>query len=81
MDLSELSGDERIIAEHAVLAYQAIRQAAREAKHGQGMAATEQAVNVKGLEILRKMFELSVSEHAEAQKKGSAAKSAHATTR
>ena len=81
MDLSELSGDERIIAEHAVLAYQAIRQATREAKHGQGMAATEQAVNAKGLEVLRKMFELSVSEHSEAQKKGSAAKSVRATTR
>jgi hypothetical protein len=80
MDLSELSGDERIIAEHAVLAYQAIRQATREAKHGQGMAAAEQAVNAKGLETLRKMFELSVSEHAEAQKKGSAAKCVHAAT-
>ena len=81
MDLSGLSGDERIIAEHAVLAYQAIRQATREAKHGQGMATTEQAVNAKGLEVLKKMFELSVSEHAEAQKKGSAAKSVRATTR
>jgi hypothetical protein len=81
MDLSELNGDERIIAEHAVLAYQAIRHATREAKHGQGMVAAEQAVNAKGLEVLKKMFELSVSEHAEAQKKGSAAKSVRATTR
>lgn len=81
MDLSELSGDERIIAEHAVLTYQAIRQATREAKHGQGMAAAEQAVNARGLETLKKMLELSVSEHSEAQKKGSAAKSVPATTR
>jgi hypothetical protein len=44
------------------------------------MAAAEQAVNAKGLETLRKMFELSVSEHAEAQKKGSAAKCVHAAT-
>jgi hypothetical protein len=81
MDLSELSGDERIVAEHAVLAYQAIRQSTREARHGQGMAAAEQAVNSKGLEVLKKMLELSVSEHSEAQKKGSAAKSVRAATR
>jgi hypothetical protein len=81
MDLSELDGDERIVAEHAVLAYQAIRQATRQAKHGQGMAAAEQAVNARGLDVLRKMFQMSVSEHAEAQKKGSAAKSARAETR
>jgi hypothetical protein len=64
-----------------VLAYQAIRQATRQAKHGQGMAAAEQAVNARGLDVLRKMFQMSVSEHAEAQKKGSAAKSARAETR
>ena len=81
MDLSELTGDERLIAEHAVLAYQAIRQVARDARPGQGMAAVEQAVNRRGLETLRKMFELSVSEHSEAQKKGSPAKSARAATR
>jgi len=80
MNLNELDGDERIIAEHAVLAYQAIRQATRHAKHGQGMAAAEQAVNARGLEVLRKMFQMSVSEHAEAQKKGSAGKSARAET-
>ncbi len=73
MDLNELSGDERIIAEHAVLSYQAVRQATREAKHGHGMAAAEQAATARGLETLRKMVELSVSEQAEAQKKGPAA--------
>jgi hypothetical protein len=81
MDLSELTGDERIVAEHAVLTFQAIRQATRDAKHGQGMAAAEEAVKAKGLETLRKMFQLSVSEHAEAQKKGSAAKFARVATR
>ncbi len=48
MDLAELTGDQRIIAEHAVLAFQAIRQAARDAKHGQGMATVEQAASVRG---------------------------------
>jgi hypothetical protein len=81
MNLSELSGDERIIAEHAVLAYQAIREATRQAKHGQGMAVAEEATTARGLEVLRKMLQLSVSEHPEAQKKGSAAKSVRATTR
>ena len=81
MDLNELTGDERIIAEHAVLSYQAIRQATREAKPGEGMAVTEHAVTIKGMETLRKMFELSVSEHDEAQKKGSVAKSVRAATR
>jgi hypothetical protein len=81
MDLNELSGDERIIAEHAVLSYQAIKQATREAKHGQGMVAAEQAATARGLETLRKMVELSVSEQAEAQKKGPAAKSVRAATR
>ena len=70
MDLTELTGDERIIAEHAVLAYQAVRQATRDAKHGQGMAVAEAAVTARGLETLRKMFELSVSEQPEAQKRG-----------
>ena len=81
MNLSELSGDERIIAEHAVLAFQAVKQATQEAKHGQGMAVAEQAVTNKGLEVLRKMLELSVSEQPEAQKKGSAAKCVRAATR
>jgi hypothetical protein len=81
MDLNELTGDERIIAEHAVLAFQAIKQAALDAPPGQGMAATEEAVNARGLETLRKMFQLSVSGQAEAQKKGSAVKSARAATR
>lgn len=81
MDLSELTGDERIIAEHAVLTYREVRQATQAAAPGQGMAATESMLNARGLETLRKMFELSVSEHAEAQKKGSAAKYVRAATR
>jgi hypothetical protein len=81
MNLSELTGDERIIAEHAVLAFQAVQQATRGAKHGQGMAVAEQAVTGHGLQVLRKMFELSVSEQPEAQKKGPAANSARAATR
>jgi hypothetical protein len=81
MDLSELTGDERIVAEHSVLAYRAIRQSTGNAPPGQGMAMAEEAVNARGLEVLRKMLVLSVSEHAEAQKKGSAEKCVPAAIR
>ncbi len=81
MDLSNLTGDERLIAEQAVLAYQAARQAGKDAPHGQGMELVEQTVRQRGFEVLRRMVELSVSEHAGAQKKGSAAKSVRAGTR
>ena len=81
MDLSELSGNERIIAEHAVTVYEAVRKAAEAAPAGQGMARIEQVVRAKGFETLRRMIELSASEHSEAQKKGSAAKSVRAATR
>lgn len=81
MDLSELSGNERIMAEHAVLAYQAVRQAALSAPQGEGMAAIERVVQERGFQTLRRMIELSASEHSEAQKKGFAAKCAPAATR
>ncbi len=81
MNLNELSENERIIAEHAVLAYQAVKQAANDAPHGQGMARMEEVVTDKGFETLRKMLALSASDHSEAQKKGSAAKRVGATTR
>jgi len=81
MDLSKLTENERLVAEQAILAYQAVRQAAQSAPHGQGMAMMEQAVTEKGFETLRKMLALSASEHSEAQKKGSAAKPARAATR
>jgi hypothetical protein len=81
MDLNELTGNERLIAEQAVLAYQAVKEAVKNAPHGHGMEMIEQAVTEKGFETLRKMIELGASEHSEAQKKGSAAKRAGATTR
>jgi hypothetical protein len=45
------------------------------------MAVMEQVVTEKGFETIRKMLELSASEHPEAQKKGPAAKPVRATTR
>ena len=81
MDMNNLSADERMIAEQAVLAFQASLAAARGAEHGHGMEVTEKAVLEKGYEVMRKMLELSVSEQAEAQKKGSPANRAGATGR
>jgi hypothetical protein len=81
MGLSELTGNERIIAEHAVAVYQAVRQAAGAAPPGQGMARIEQVVQERGFETLRRMIELGASEHPEAQKKGSAAKRVRAARR
>jgi hypothetical protein len=80
MDLNELTGNERIIAEHAVMSYRDVAKATQNAPAGQGMAAIEQVVLEKGFETLRKMLELGASEHPEAQKKGSAANPVRATT-
>jgi hypothetical protein len=80
VDLSELTGNERIIAEHAVLSYREVARATREAPPGRGMAAIEQAVLDQGFQTLRKMIELGASEHPEAQKGGPAAKPAGAAT-
>jgi hypothetical protein len=81
MDLSELTGNERLIAEQAVLAYQAVRQATANAPEGQGLECIEQVVRDKGFEMLRRMIELGASEHPEAQKKGSAAQRVPVGTR
>lgn len=69
MNLTELTENERLVAEQAVLAYQATRQAAQIAPMGQGMATIEQVVRDKGFEVLRRMIELGASEHPEAQKR------------
>lgn len=81
MDLSDLTGNERIVAEHAVLLYQDVVKAAKGAAHGHGMAMIEQVVREKGPDVLRRMIELSASDHPEAQKKGPAVNRARAATR
>jgi hypothetical protein len=81
MDWSKLTDNERLIAEQAVLAYQAVREAVAKARPGQGMTAMEQVVQEKGFQTLRRMIELGASEHPEAQKKGSAVRRARAATR
>jgi hypothetical protein len=70
MDWDSLSDDERLVAEQAVAAYRAVKQAGKAAPHGQGMARIEQAVHKEGFQVLRQIVQLSASEHAEAQKRG-----------
>lgn len=73
MDWDSLSGNERLVAEQAVAAYRALAAAGKAAPHGRGLAEIEQAVHREGFGVLRRMVELSASEHAEAQKRGPAA--------
>lgn len=50
MDLNDLTGNERLVAEQAVLAYRAMKQAGASAPQGQGMAALERVATGDGLE-------------------------------
>lgn len=73
MNWDSLSDNERLVAEQAVAAYRSLKAASQAAPHGSGMACIEEAVHKEGFDVLRQMVQLSASEHAEAQKKGSAA--------
>lgn len=72
MDFDELTAEQRLVAEQAVLTFQALQQAARDAPSGQGMARVESALHDKGFDHLREMLRLAVSAHEEAQKGGPA---------
>jgi hypothetical protein len=79
MDMNQLTDDERMIAEQAVAAFQAVRAAGRGAQFGHGVTAMELVIHEKGKEVLRKMLELGASDHAEAKKKAMAASHAPAS--
>ncbi len=81
MDLGDLSGNERLVAEQSVLAYRAMVRAGAAAPPGRGMAALEGVAVADGYESVRRMVELSAAEHAEAQKGGPAAGRARAPSR
>ena len=81
MNWDSLSDNERVVAEQAIAAYRTVRAAGRAAAHGKGMARIEEAVHQEGFEVLRRIVQLSASEHAEAQKKGPAAGRASAAGR
>ena len=70
MSLECCDENERLVAEQAVLAYREVYKAMQTAPHGQGLACTEAAVVMQGREQQRRMLELILGGHAEAQKKG-----------
>jgi hypothetical protein len=72
MDLSALSGSERLVAEQAVLTLRALEQAAATAPYGKGLATLEAVIHDKGFEHLRNMLSVASASRPEAQKKGSA---------
>jgi hypothetical protein len=80
MDMNQLTDDERMIAEQAVAAFQAVRAAGRGAQFGHGLTAMELVIHEKGKEVLRSMLELGASDHAESKKKAIAARRAPAST-
>ena len=69
---------ERLIAEHAVLAYREVEAAGDRAVFGQGLAALEDAVLEQGRQQQRRVLELALRSRAEAQKKGAVANGAAA---
>lgn len=70
MSAGYVDENERLVAEQAVLAYREVKKAMEAAPYGQGMACTEGAVLVQGREQQRRMLELILGGHPEAQKKG-----------
>jgi hypothetical protein len=70
MSLEYGDENERLVAEQAVLAYREVYRAMQAAPHGQGLACTEAAVLMQGREQQRRMLELILGGHPEAQKKG-----------
>jgi hypothetical protein len=72
MDFDKLTAEQRLVAEQAVLTFQALERAARDAPQGQGMAKVESALHEKGFEHLRQMLKLAVGAHEGAQKGGPA---------
>ena len=70
MSLEFCDENERLVAEQAVLAYREVFKAMQCAPHGQGLACTEAAVLRQGREQQRKVLELLLGGHPEAQKKG-----------
>jgi hypothetical protein len=73
----QLSAEERLLAEQAVLQYRALRKACAEAPHGKVLGIAERMAANQGREITRRTLETALQqEAAEAEKKGAQAESA-----
>ena len=62
MNWDELSAEERLLAEQAVLNRRALRKACREAPDGKVLAVAEQLAMEQGRELIRSMLEASLQE-------------------
>ncbi len=71
MEWSELSAEERLVAEQAVMNLRALNKACREAKSGTVLSVAEALAVQQGREATRHMLETSLNaEGREVQKKG-----------
>lgn len=71
MNWDELSAEERLLAEQAVLNFRALNQACRAAPDGKVLAVAEQLAMEQGREFIRRTLETCLElEGREAEKKG-----------
>ena len=78
MESKDMTSEERLVAEQAVLTLRALKSAAATAPMGQGMSVLEAVIHDKGQEHLRHMMSLAAASRPEAQKRGSASRLAPA---
>lgn len=82
LDLDDLSPQERLLAEHAVLQYRALRAACSEAPNGKVLGVAERIAVDQGRELTRRTLETALQEEAaEAEKKGAPAEAARTVAR
>jgi len=78
----QLSAEERLLAEQAVLQYRALRTACAEAPHGKVLGVAERLAVNQGRELTRHTLETALQqEAAEAEKKGAPVGSAPSAKR
>ena len=71
MDFSQMTPEERLIAEQAVLNFRTLNKACDEAPHGRVLAVAEDLAIDQGRELTRRTLEASLRRQAEeAEKKG-----------
>lgn len=78
MEWKDMTSEERVVAEQAVLTLRALMDGAARAPMGQGMSVLEGIIHNQGREHLLKMMSLAAASPSEAQKKGSASSPAPA---
>jgi len=65
MNLQDLSAQERLIAEQAVMNLRSLNKACRDAEHGTVLAVAETLVIEQGRELIRKTLEASLNQQRE----------------